>query len=455
MPSAPRFEALDRLGSLFCFDRNFQGDRHPESVFSTMAWNLACWDPGFKRALADVISRRGSLADTTDIISQWEHLIVEPAKDLTVAGPVLLVVDALDESGDNSSRRLLISFLTTRVADLPPNFRIIVTSRPEPDVMSAIRKQQDTLVHCIDLEAQGAEAKEDVLVYIRHRFALADGHLDDAHQRLLAEKSEGLFQWAFTACEVVLGPRTAGLTLLESVDDLLQSIKPTGLVPLDALYSGVLAQAFSQDNERVMSRFRSVMAQVLSTLEPLSANSLHDIRRCWSGDPEDEITIIIPHLGAVLSGVTDRSAPVRPFHTSFRDFLTTQARSGIWHIDQQEGNPIMGLGCVRLMNMHLRFNICQLETSYIPNKDVSNLADRLNKYVSPALHYAVLYWKDHLGFSLGDSDLQDAVERFLYDKLLFWFEVLSLLGKVNQAARALHTAMNLFHPFRILKRQLS
>src|ERR1700744_1396375 len=93
-----RDRQLGRLGSFFCFDRNFQGDRHPESVLSTIARNLACWDPGFNGVLARTLQVQDGLADTTDVDAQWQYLIVEPAKHITFVGPVLIIIDAFDES---------------------------------------------------------------------------------------------------------------------------------------------------------------------------------------------------------------------------------------------------------------------------------------------------------------------------------------------------------------------
>ncbi|TBU21718.1 hypothetical protein BD311DRAFT_827947 [Dichomitus squalens] len=134
------FKALRRLGSFFCFDRNFQGDRHPESVISTIARDLANRNPDFRRALANVLRDQRELEESTDFAAQWEGLILEPLKHVTLVGPVLVVIDAFDESSftDARSRRLLLSLLTEGSAQLPPNFRILVTSRPERDVARAV-----------------------------------------------------------------------------------------------------------------------------------------------------------------------------------------------------------------------------------------------------------------------------------------------------------------------------
>jgi hypothetical protein len=54
---------------------------------------------------------------------------LEPAKALTIVGPVFITVDALGESAEESSRKALLDILAKGISDLPPNFRILVLSQ--------------------------------------------------------------------------------------------------------------------------------------------------------------------------------------------------------------------------------------------------------------------------------------------------------------------------------------
>jgi hypothetical protein len=447
-----RFDDLNRLGSLFCFDRNFQHDRHPESVFSTIARDLADWDPGFRRELAKVLEEKHSLAHTADMVMQWNRLIVEPMNRVQFVGPVVIVIDALDESGYAASqpRRLLLFFLTQRIADLPPNVRIIITTRLEQDVLDAI--SDNPLVDRLDLEACREEASRDIDHYVRSRFSEADhrmGTIAGPDYHFLVEKAEGLFQWAFTACEVVLPPGSAGMTLKERFDDFIESLGHGGLHPLDDLYSGILSRLF-QNKKPAIDRFRSVMAQVMSACEPLSIDSLHSIRRQSQGPTvmHDEISIIVQSMGSLLSGVNRRDTPISPLHTSFRDFLMDEKRSGPWHVDISTGHSFMALGCARVMNAELRFNICSLETSFLRNCDIPSLPSRISDAISEPLSYSCQFWQVHTthfadsGNPLHDIRLEISI--FLKERLLFWLESLSFLGCVNQSVSSLESAASLF-----------
>jgi hypothetical protein len=432
-----RFHALRRLGSFFCFDKNFQGDRHPESVLSTIAYNLANWNPGFRKALAGALKAEPELSDTVDVSAQWEGLVIKPAKNISFVGPVLLVIDAFDESSaDHNSRRLLLKLLTKDSAQLPSNFRILITSRPERDVILSLSSSPLRASDSFDLGVGGPAILSDIECYVRHKLEEAeDDRLSDAQIELLAEKAEGLFQWASTACKALLA-RPAGLSLQRRFETRLGPIL-NGAHSLDALYSTLLDQLFL--DEDALPVFCSVMAQILSSSVPLSIDTLDELRRAGTSRDRDEVASVVQHMGALLSGVVDRSKPVRPLHTSFRDFLQEETRSGKWHVRTQDGDPIMALGSFRIMQRLLRFNICGLESSYARNEDVVDLPARIERAVPPSLAYAACRWKDHLTSS--SLELSNATREFLLGKLIFWFELLGLLGHIKRAASSLEAIL--------------
>ncbi|TBU26192.1 hypothetical protein BD311DRAFT_808620, partial [Dichomitus squalens] len=436
-----------RLGSFFSFNRTFQSERPPKYVFSTIAHDLANWNPAFRRALANVLHDQGDLVGSVDIAKQWEGLILEPLKRVDFVGPVVVVVDAFDESSsaDAPERRLLLKLLAEGSRKLPSNFRILITSRLEHDVAFRAHLHDGDHQHIshINLDDNKEEATSDIALYVRHELApdrsLADETLQDGDHRLLVTKAEGLFQWAATACRVLL-QNPAGLTLQERLNLRLGAVLGGGPFSLDDLYRSILEQHFDLDEPVLAERFRSVMAQILCASSPLSIESLDEMRRLATGGKRDEITLVVQYMGPFLSGVSSRTSPIRPLHTSFRDFLTDAARSGEWFVDLAPGHSTMALGCFRVMNNRLLFNVCRLDTSYVSNRDIPDLEARLSIHVPQSLSYAASNWKDHLATS-HPTDLQQELSRFLREKLLFWFELLSLLKCVNRAAHSLEAVL--------------
>ena len=141
-------------------------------------------------------------------------------------------------------------------------------------------------------------------------------------------------------------------------------------------------------------------------------------------------------LGALFSGVQGQDTPIQPYHTSFRDFLTDEKRSKKWYIDIQGGHYIVALGSLRIMNRQLSFNISRLPSSFLSNEE---MLDTRPHQISPALEYASRFWCYHLRLAPNGNISRQCMTIFAKEKLLFWFEVLSVLGALNIAAPTLQT----------------
>jgi hypothetical protein len=82
--------------------------------------------------------------------------------------------------------------------------------------------------------------------------------------------------------------------------------------------------------------------------------------------------------------------------------------------------------CLAVLLDGLKFDICNLETSYLVNKDIPDLNSHVDKHIPPALLYACQFWDNHLAQTGFEMELFRKVKRFAEEKLLFWFEALSL-----------------------------
>ncbi|KAF9457442.1 hypothetical protein BDZ94DRAFT_1314195 [Collybia nuda] len=129
-----QFDEQHRLGSFFCFDISSKPPRAPEHLFPTIAVNLAGFDNYWNTALWNVIKNDPSLCTTDSVQRQFGEFFLKPADSLRVVGPILIIIDALDEYGDASSCKILLEMLATRMSTLPGNFKLLVTSRPEKDI---------------------------------------------------------------------------------------------------------------------------------------------------------------------------------------------------------------------------------------------------------------------------------------------------------------------------------
>ena len=89
--------------------------------------------------------------------------------------------------------------------------------------------------------------------------------------------------------------------------------------------------------------------------------------------------------------------------------------------------------------------MCKLPDG-VANSDVSDLKDRVERYTNPALRYACRSWHRHLvdrdTASVDRPEIISALHLFLERKLLFWLEVVSVLGAAREAVDALQATTN-------------
>jgi hypothetical protein len=436
---ARRFNNMHRLTSSFIFLRKEQSKSETYHLFTTLARDLSDRYPSFKSALGRIVKDNSALRiGTRDYETLFQTLILEPLKDLHIVGPILVVIDALDESGSATGRAGLHTFLAKNLIRLPSNFRVLVTSRPEDGIERALVGAPSITIRYMTDSELAATTQDDILVFLRERLPSVEFINYGAE---LAIRAEGLFQWAAVASKFILDPPGRfGYSKKKCISHLLKpGANRDGQDPLDELYTEVLEGYFTDREARLL--FCSVVGQLITSIEPLSIRSLTTLRRHaddLDDEDEDAVLILLRRLGSLLSNVhaSDDNLPIIPLHTSFRDFLVTKQKSGDFWVDLRDVHRRMAHSCLGMLLNGLKFNICQLETSYLANKDVVDLKTRIDKYIPPALLYACRFWDDHLEQIAFETALFGKLQCFFEEKLLFWFEVLSLTNYVGLASAA-------------------
>ncbi|CCM06237.1 uncharacterized protein FIBRA_08484 [Fibroporia radiculosa] len=194
--------AHGELGSRYCFDRTRQADRRHEKIWSTIARDLADHDPFIRRELARIVLHDTSELRHTEAVSrQWERLltVLNNVASMDKPGPVLIIIDALDESGECETRELILDLLSgkrdgasLRTTKLPPNIRILITSRPLSDIHDALHDLPRVQHVSWDDDAFLESTQRDIKTYINGKL----GHQDafgDSDVTELARKSGGHF----------------------------------------------------------------------------------------------------------------------------------------------------------------------------------------------------------------------------------------------------------------------
>jgi len=413
-----------------------------------MARDLADRDPIMRRTLASAVLDDNELRHTKDITRQWEKFILGPVgASQAIDAPVLMVIDALDETGDERSREQILRMLagklnpfSSEVTKLPTNLRILVTSRPLDD----IREVLDTASHVRHVSVDDTShvsmesAEHDIQLYICTKLEGSRSAFNDGHFKVLAQKSDGLFEWARLACEHIRGTNKVGVNAMDRFKDLVASSSQKGTPLLDKMYRNILEEIMPED-DRVIAAFRSVMGQIIASLEPLSRSALNAMRLHFpTGDRSYRVEQVIGPMGSLVTGTADSQTAVRPLHASFYDFLTDKSRSDKFYVDTSLIKGGLAFASLGVMEHGLCFNICSLESSYLPNSAVLDLEERVKKFIPAQLSYSCRFWATHVRATSFDSSLAKEVRAFFDgERLLFWLEALSLMENLGSSVGAL------------------
>ena len=94
--------------------------------------------------------------------------------------------------------------------------------------------------------------------------------------------------------------------------------------------------------------------------------------------------------------------------------------------------------CLKTMvSPDLHFNMCNLKSSSIMNADIPT---NVKSVISPLLSYSSRFWIDHIVHTECER-LMETMKFLMYEKLLFWMEAMSLLGKAYEVSVALDKAL--------------
>jgi len=465
-------------GSFFCSrSAGSIAQRDVRCVVPTLAQLLARQSVKFSQALANELARDPDVLHK-QVAAQVKQLLYKPLLSLQGSSvPILLVIDALDECGglspdegvleDTANTRRIVSEMLTALVDfsrslprLPVKF--LVTSRPETHIretpVSDSEFSEVLLLHTVNKQ----QVTTDIHLYISTRISRST-HLrawfTDNDVNMLARLCDGLFIVATTALQYALCAGTDHATaqfktLLNSSGDGLGT---GAAAPLDRMYALILEDAarVTEYERNELPAMLQLLAALLTARMTLSVAALADLL--------DRST---RHLRAALSRLhsvvhvpeSDHEAGLRTLHASFGDYLRGRAPSHM-RIKESFGHDILGRACLQLMADRLHFNVSESRSSHERNPETKP------NCITLTLEYACLHWIYHvtsiidshrLGLTTGSiwrrsatfmsfrlhnaSEIEAYLAEIFYARLLFWLEVMSVLGQVSRAAAMLSIA---------------
>ena len=439
---AERLFAAGLLGASFFCSRDFEDRRNLQLIFPTLAIQLARKHSEFRSILIPLIQSDPNIAYES-LYDQMKKLIVQPLNESNIS--TVIIVDALDECEDEESASAILSVLGRLVSDIP-KVKFFLTGRPEPRISVGFRlpllaKMTDVFVlHEVGSDQVGA----DIRLFFKNSFSELAGRWDglrgwptEAQLDRLCGRAAGLFVYAAATVKFVDNNKRDPRKQLELLLGL-QKVGGREGKSLDLLYTSILLEAFGDENPEDDAEFRSVLGAVVLATNPLSPSAIAALL----GFDVKDVHLLLASVNSLLILQEDLDHPVRPFHKSFLDFVTdpTRCTNERFLIPPQNYHLKLLFACLDLMNRTLEKNPCKLPDG-VANSDVSDLKERRETYIDPALQYACVSWHVHLVEAdttpIHMPAVTPALHRFLETKFLFWLEVLSVFCTTRTAVEAL------------------
>jgi hypothetical protein len=435
-----------RLFGSFFFSRTGAVDRRSAAaVIPTLVYQLALKYGPFWSRLCDVIDSKPDVFQKK-LQVQAEALLSDAFDNVPCPfpHPMVIVIDALDECDKENGKEGggLIPVLLGALQRLPFCVKIFVTSRPESSIEnmfggSDLQGKTDGLALHRNIEDH--ILRGDISRYLRHELdKLAREHrlvktppvfpLDDQFVALV-DRADKLFIYARTALEFISNSDANPRRRIELLLDADSQKVSHGFGMLDGLYKHVVNEALEHrgsDPQDIRNALASLV--LLRDNMPVAAlAALNDIE-------EDDCRAVVRSLASVLLYDGEFAEPIRPIHLSFSDFLLDRSRStDLYAVDISAQHLRIALRCLQIMNDtdHLREDICNIGNPSLLNTEVTDLEQRLAKFVPLQLRYACRFWHVHLELAGTVSDaVTSQLGEFCKTHLLHWIELLSLLKEL-------------------------
>ncbi|TFK69880.1 hypothetical protein BDN72DRAFT_959197 [Pluteus cervinus] len=409
-----RLNVQKLLGGYHICSRDSATYQSPSQLVLNLCSQLAQVYKPFGRQIAKAIRANNLFAPNgMQITELFDFLLIQPLeilhsnqqKPTTVR---ILIIDALDECGSSEERHS------------DPKIGTSTQLLPSVNVEQHLQKET-ARTWSLDPTNNDSNIQQFFKLMFQQKDFKSD--LDELLGKIpaLTTQASGLFIWAKTAYEYL----KLSLDKVAAINTLLQ--KGT-FNNLHFLYETVLKEAIPLQDRNI---YQIVMGAILLAQEPLSEKGISRLLVVGNGLKESIVVMVISRLNTLIYVGKDERLYI--MHPSLREYLTNSEVQSDFSIAQEQHYTLF-VKTVGVMNQQLKFNICELKSSCETNSEVKDLEERVKSHVSEELQYSARYWMYHMMKSGEWSSNHDKALENLgsNNTLLYWIEVLSLLGCVRK-----------------------
>ena len=435
------------LGASFFCSRDSEARSNLKSIFPTLAFQLAYRYTQFRERLLQVIRANPSIKQES-LYTQMKKVIVGPFRGTQIQ--TLIIIDALDECKDEEPASAILSVLSHFVDEIP-QVKFFITGRPELQISSGFRlKPLRPITDILRLhDVKPSLVDGDIKLFFRTQLTnIAEtwGSCDLPKDwpssndiDVLCKKAAGFFIYASTVVKFITSKYYTVNERLTLITSLPQSTMYEGKSGIDLLYTQVLEQAFSNvdsDGQEIYSNFRSVVGAILLVFKPLPMKAFSAL----FGTSDISTLHSLHSLLLIPDSIEDQ---IHTFHKSFPDFIMDPKRckDERFFVNPLVHHKELLLSCLNLMKKGLKKNICNLD-DYIILNEVEDFSTHQKTRIGSALEYACCFWTRHLAATPSDGcnseEIQKEIDEFFTTHLLFWIEVLAIMGNLNIGVYAIN-----------------
>ena len=286
----------------------------PRRAVLSIVYQLSTQLPDYRDRLSDLSLEE--IAAESNARTLFDSLVVQP-----LAGnfpepdrTIVVLIDALDEAS-HDGRNDLAAFVASEWSKTPSWLRLVITSRPDPEVMHPL---QGLTPYVLDTGAPDNDA--DIVAYLERELKplVPDGPVPADAIEAILERSEGVFLYVDWVRQELEAKRLT----LDRIKDF-----PQGL-------GGVYAEFFKRqfpDEDEYADRVGPALDMVAAALEPLELSMIAD-ELGWNDRDRVKFGRSLGSLFPVTDGV------IQPFHRSVTDWLTNEDTAGPYYVSEVEGH---------------------------------------------------------------------------------------------------------------------
>ena len=339
------------------FQYNNNKYNSPKIFLQSVAWQVSQVFPVYKQTLIDKLSGNlGQSLNDMNIQALFSTLFKEALSDVDGPGkPILIVLDALDESADNQ-RDELFHLISHHLHKLPSYIRFVITTRPQKSLIDRLEKLNPLYIRSDD-----PRNLHDLKIVLRERILETSPNTAELIDRL-AEKSDGLMLYSFFLSEIYNDdPSTF------TVDNL-----PNGI---GEHYEGFFRRLESQLGLLEISddKFISLLSALAVSREPMPDAFVQSLLGVENSPRK--MQKVRKAISSLLVINEDKS--ISFFHKSLKDWLVDHSDHD-YSVDVQHGHKIV-------------FDVCVSKLDEFKVSGVTELAKS-----SAAIRYSVKHWISHM-----------------------------------------------------------